>query len=267
MPNKGNVPWNKGKKGMQIGSFKGRHHTKETKEIMRQKKLQNPSPGMRGKKHTSKSIQKMRLNRSGIPAWNKGLEMPEDFCKNVSERQRDRIIPEEQREKISRSLEGRTKSEEHISKVVESNSGEGFWYGHHFLKNPPRSPRYCELWKDVNPRVHAFFDYKCVECGASEIVHSHIGHHVFYVKEACCWYNEDGLYFTNLMAPDHKDDDYFIGENPNYFVILCSKCHGKTNGNFENRKKWADHFKKIIDEQYNGKCYFTKEEMGELTPH
>jgi hypothetical protein len=121
--------------------------------------------------------------------------------------------------------------------------------------------RYCEKWKDVNPRVHAFFDRKCVECGVPENGRSHIGHHVFYVKEACCLFNDDGIYYTNLNCKEHPEHNYFIGENPNYFVILCPTCHGRTNGNFENRKKWADHFKELIDTKYNGKCYFTKEEM------
>jgi hypothetical protein len=139
----------------------------------------------------------------------------------------------------------------------------GLWFGKVTYNRPPR---YCEKWKDVNPRVHAFFNYKCVECGIPETNHSHIGHHVFYVKESCCWYNEDGLYFTNLNCKDHPELDYFIGENPNYFVILCSTCHGKTNGKFKNRKKWADHFRELIDMKFGGKCYFEKDEMGSNTP-
>jgi hypothetical protein len=246
--------------------MEGKKHSQESIEKMQQRKLQNPSPGMLGKNHSEESKQKNREKHLGKPAWNKGIEMPESFCKTMSEVQKDKIIPDEQRKKISKSLEGREKQEEHILKVIESNSGEGFWYGHHFLKNPPRALQYCELWKDVNPRVHAFFNYKCVECDIPETKHSHIGHHVFYVKQACCWFNDDGIYYSNLKAPDHKDEDYCIGENPNYFVILCSICHGKTNGNFANRKKWAEHFKKIIDKQYNGKCFFTKEEMGQITP-
>jgi hypothetical protein len=256
MPKKGNIPWNKGKKGVQAGSFKGKHHSEETKELMRQKKL--GKPGHHTQKHTEASIKKMSENRKGKSAWNKGIEMPQSFCDIMSRVQEGKTIPLDQRKKISQSLEGREKSEEHVLKVIESNSKEGFWYGHRFLKNPPRIPRYCELWKDVNPRVHAFFNYKCVECGAPEITHSHIGHHVFYVKETCCWFDDEGMYYTNLRAPDHKDEDYYIGENPNYFVILCSKCHGKTNGNFKNRKRWAEHFKEIIDTQYGGKCYLPK---------
>jgi hypothetical protein len=112
----------------------------------------------------------------------------------------------------------------------------------------------------VNPRVHAFFNYECCLCGKKENDKSHVGHHVFYVKEACCWYDKSGVYYTNLNAKDHKENDYCIGENPNYFVILCNSCHGKTNGKFENRKKWADCFKNMINIKYGGKCYLTKEE-------
>jgi hypothetical protein len=158
--------------------------------------------------------------------------------------------------KIAKGRTGKKHDADTLQKMVEGLIG-GFWYGNVRYTEP----QYCVLWKDVNPRVHSFFNYKCVECGEPENGRSHIGHHVFYVKKACCWYNENGIYYTNLNAKDHKENDYCIGSNPNYFVILCSKCHGKTNGNFANRKKWADHFKELIDTQYNGKCYFTKEEM------
>jgi hypothetical protein len=256
--------WNRGIHSP--GPFIGKKHTPEAKEKMRLAKI--GKPGNHRIQHSEESKQKNREAHLGKSAWNKGKKMPESFCKRASEWQKGRPIPEEQRVKISKSLEGREKSELHILKVIESVSGEGFWYGHKYLRNPPKVPRYCEKWKDVNPRVHAFFNYKCVGCGSPEINHSHIGHHVFYVKETCCWFTHDGIYYTNLNAPNHKDQDYYIGENPNYFVILCSKCHGRTNGNFNNRKKWADYYKKIIDEQYGGKCYITKEEemAGKFPP-
>jgi hypothetical protein len=134
----------------------------------------------------------------------------------------------------------------------------GLWYGGVFyIKN---KQKYCELWPDVNERVHAFFDYKCVGCGTPEINRSHAGHHVFYVKNACCWFDKEGIYYTNLNAPNHIGNDYCIGDNPNYFVILCPKCHGETNGNFGNRKRWADYYKNLIDKEYGGKSYYTKEE-------
>jgi hypothetical protein len=92
----------------------------------------------------------------------------------------------------------------------------------------------------------------------------HMGHHVFYVKQACCWYNDDGEYYTNLNAKEHPENDYYIGYNPNYFVLLCPKCHGKTNGSFENRKRWADFFRDMIDTKYDGKCFLTKDEFADF---
>ena len=137
-------------------------------------------------------------------------------------------------------------------------SGQGFWYGHPIINKSDKT--YCELWKDVNQRVHAFFNYECCLCGEKEMGISHVGHHVFYVKEVCCWHDDNGEYYTNLNVKIHRKDEYYIGDNPNYFVILCQSCHGKTNGKFENRKKWADYFKDMIDNKYDGKCYLTKEE-------
>jgi hypothetical protein len=276
---------------------KGFKHSEATKEQMRRSATGNSDGGMSGKHHNEDSNEKNRQAHLGKVAWNKGIKMPQSFCKTMSEVQRGKTIPHDVREKISASLSGIPKSVEHVKKVaakligrpiseetrkrlanshlgkelsefqysriIESQVG-GFWIGN-VNYNPP-SVRYCEKWKDVNPRVHAFFNYECVECGTPENGKSHVGHHVFYVKEACCWHDENGLYYTNLNARDHKSNDYFIGDNPNYFVILCPKCHGKTNGTFENRKIWADHFKEMIDLEFGGKCFFTKEEMAGRVP-
>ena len=181
----------------------------------------------------------------------------------ISEANGNRIISDETRNKIrvantgkNNPMYGITRPEETRMKICESHIG-GFWYGN--IRSTP--PQYCEKWKDVNPRVHAFFNYKCCVCGKPENGRSHIGHHVFYVKNACCWVSDDGIYHTNLNAKNHSAHDYVIGENPNYFVILCASCHGKTNGDFENRKKWAEYFRDMIDTQHDGKCFFTKEEM------
>lgn len=248
--------WNRGIHSK--GPMDGKKHTPEALEKMRLAKL--GKHGNHTTPHSIESIAKIKQSRTGQPAWNKGVEMPTSFCDIMSRVQEGKTIPQTVRDKISKSLEGYEQSEEHRQKVYEAQI-KGFWFGNVRYQAPPR---YCEIWKDVNPRVHAFFNYKCVECGVPETARSHIGHHVFYVKQACCWFNDEGMYYTNLNAPDHKDNDYFIGENPNYFVILCSKCHGKTNGNFINRKRWADHFKEMIDTKYGSKCYFTDDEFKEL---
>ena len=147
-------------------------------------------------------------------------------------------------------------------------SGQGFWYGHPIINKDVSNKVYCEIWEDVKPRIVAFnIDMHngvltCEICenpinGGS---HQFIHHHVFYEKRTCCW-NENGIYTTNLNIKSMPKDSYIIGENPNYFAITCTKCHGKTNGGYENRKKWADFFKNKIDTEYDGKSYYTKEEM------
>jgi hypothetical protein len=43
------------------------------------------------------------------------------------------------------------------------------------------------------------------------------------------------------------------------FVPVCPNvCHSKTN---HNRGYWEERFTNLIEQKYNGKCYFTEEEM------
>jgi hypothetical protein len=155
-------------------------------------------------------------------------------------------------------------------RILLCNTGQGYWMGHPIINSDPKRPIYCELWEDVKPRVAAFnIDnhngiLTCEICEMPILTgkHQFCHHHVFYEKQACCW-NNDGIYTTNLNIASMPKDSYIIGEDPNYFAITCIKCHGKTNGNFGNRKKWADFLKNKIDVEYDGKSYYTKEEMIE----
>lgn len=204
---------------------KGIPKSEQQKEKQRQKML--------GRKHTTEHNNKIRLSVSNVertPQW---------------------------KQAISEALSGQKHSYEHTMKNVESKLG-GFWYGNVIYGYP----KYCELFKDVKPRVRALQGDACCECKELPKTNQHPVHHVFYEKRACCDYNEDGIYYSNLNAKDHQRKDYCIGENPNYFVILCKKCHGKTNGSFENRVKWANHFKNFVDTKYNGKSYLSKEEYA-----
>ena len=152
--------------------------------------------------------------------------------------------------------------------ALKRMNGQGFWYGHPIINNEPRRQIYCEIWEDVKPRIAAFnvdmhdgvLTCEMCENPINNGSHQFVHHHVFYEKRACCW-NENGIYTTNLNIKSMPKDSYIIGDNPNYFAITCISCHGKTNGNFENRKKWADFFKNKIDIEYDGKSYYTKEEM------
>ena len=130
---------------------------------------------------------------------------------------------------------------DYVEKVIKSKyNNNGFWYGHLYINKEP--PKYCELFNEVKPKVIAFNIQTnngiliCEKCGKSITDNGHC-HHVFYEKKTCCWVDEKGKYWTNLNARDHKEKDYYIGENPNYFVMLCHSCHSGTNGKFENRNR------------------------------
>lgn len=251
------------------------------------KKYENPEE--RRKCGDKRRGEKLTDNhRKNISRSLKGHIKSEDHRKHLSESQKGKpghIPSEETKRRMSQSNKGKVRSEGTRKRISESRKGipnpmigkkhtdktkikqceskvGGFWIGN---IRYPTSPIYCELWKDVNPRVHAFFDYKCVLCGQPENGRSHIGHHVFYVKEACCWYSDEGIYYTNLNVRKHPAKDYYIGVNPNYFVILCNSCHSKTNGGFENRKRYANLFKQMIDDNYGGKSYLTKEEYASIS--
>jgi hypothetical protein len=97
---------------------------------------------------------------------------------------------------------------------------------------------YCiKFNNEFKERVRAFFGYRCVECGARQGNIRLSVHHVTYNKKVCC---------DNSIP---------------LFVSLCHNCHSKTHGS---RQYWIDRFTKLINEHYNGKCYFTTEEFGSL---
>lgn len=95
---------------------------------------------------------------------------------------------------------------------------------------------YCEKWTpEFRNRIRAFFDYECILCGKSQEDNNEAlsCHHVYYNKSACC----DGT--------------------PVCFAALCKSCHGKTGCD---KDRWQKMIHRIIDEIYDGKSYYTKEE-------
>lgn len=100
--------------------------------------------------------------------------------------------------------------------------------------------KYCPKFNDdLRNRIRAFFGYSCVICNKSEYDNKRklSCHHVNYDKFACC-------------------DDKIPK-----FATLCNSCHGKTQ---HNRENWELMLNKIIDEIYNGKSYYTKNEYATL---
>ena len=218
------------------------------------------------------------------PGWSEkvslkltGRERTQEHCENISKAKLGQKYPVRSKEycnKISIALSNKPKSEEHKKKLsisrknlsIESrlnisNAAKkrfqnieymlkhrdanikrvekligGFWYGNIRYYNN----QYCEKWTaDLRERVRAYFGYICFECGVKQKGRKLSVHHIHYNKKTCC----DG--------------------SPHDMVPLCAECHTKTNFN---RDYWEDHFTEML---YlispEGKCFFTKEEMGEFT--
>lgn len=99
---------------------------------------------------------------------------------------------------------------------------------------------YCAKFnEEFKERCRAFFNYECVICGKPQKENDRklSCHHVNYDKQICC------------------------NDNPAYFAVLCTSCHGKTG---HRRELWMYILKYIIDEIYNGKSYYTREEWNAL---
>lgn len=133
---------------------------------------------------------------------------------------------------------GNTKScgclfKETVVKTNKSRVGEN----HPLWKGGISYEPYCPLWtKELRNRIRAFFEFKCMLCDKSteENGQQLSCHHVEYNKNACC----DG--------------------KPVHFAALCRSCHSKTNCNDNSR--WEAMLHRIIDEIYDGRSYYTKEE-------
>lgn len=124
------------------------------------------------------------------------------------------------------------------AKISISMSGPNHWNWKDGISFEPYCPKFNNNLKE---RIRAFFNYECIICGKStEENITNNGrkfelscHHVEYNKNACC----DG--------------------KPVHFAALCLRCHSKTNYDTE---KWENILHIIINEIYNGKSYYTKEE-------
>lgn len=109
----------------------------------------------------------------------------------------------------------------------------GIWYQRVKLK---RSSPYCKKFNDnLKKRVRAYFGNCCILCGKSEEENGKALsiHHVNYEKKAGCNGKEV------LLIP------------------LCKNCHSEVHGE---KEYYEQHFKKLIENEYDSKCYFSKEE-------
>lgn len=126
---------------------------------------------------------------------------------------------------------------------------------------------YCiKFNKDLKNRIIAFWYENnqniCVECENEFVDKIPSCHHTYYDKKACCLISDDGKYFSNLGIKGNEKTFEIIGD-PNKFVPMHRKCHAKTNSKSK-RVFYARKFETIINEKFNGKSYYTKEEYKEF---
>ena len=224
----------------------------------------NISSGLKGK--IPKNLEQLHLKSKGRISPMKGRTHSQETILKMSKSQRGRIHSPETRLKIgeasrNRSLEtliklsnaarnissetrlkrslarkGKSHSLETRCKIGDANRGNKshMWKGG--ISFDPYCPSFNFPFKE---RVRKFFGRICVECGKNETDNKRRleTHHVNSDKMTCC----------NDVKP--------------LFVALCKSCHLKTQ---KNPDYWEKHYTEIINEKYNGKCYFTKEEAKNL---
>jgi hypothetical protein len=221
---KGQIPWNKGKKGVQS-------HSDATKKKM--------SEGRQGAgNHRFGTHQSEESKRKNSDSNKKTHSVPEVRKKN-SENIRKKYLDPEYVKNVKRGRINRSKNKLWHDKIVERNKTKqiefllgGFWYGN---VRYPDVPKYCEKFNvGFKERVRAYWNYQCFECGELQNGAKHCVHHVHYDKKMCC------------------------NGSPQDVIPLCKQCHTKTN---YNRDFWEDHFTELLyANDPNGKCFFTKKE-------
>jgi hypothetical protein len=231
--------------------------SEETREKLSKAKSGENHPNF-GKHHSTET-------KAKISAAEKGKVISEETRAKLSESLKGGHLSEETKARMSLSHMGekninfgRTFSPEHCARISAAKKGENCstetrekiskahlgdknsqWQGG--ISYEP----YCPLFNEnLRQRVRAYFDNQCVLCGKTkeENIKNLSVHHIEYNKNACC----DG----KLVQ----------------FAALCHSCHSKTNSN---RGNWEEILHNIVNEIYNGRSYFTKEEWIEFTlsPH
>jgi len=185
-----------------------------------------------GRKHTEESKQKISATHKGEI---KSLEHRQKISAALKGRnyRNGYIITDETKNKIRITLTGRKASEETKKKLSVMRQGEKCYWWRGGKSFEPYCPKFN---RDLRRRVRAFFGNVCVNCGKTKAENRNWNmdvHHVNYDKMLCC----------NEVKP--------------LFVTLCHSCHVGTT-HTKDRLQWEIKFTKLIESEYNGKCYVEK---------
>ena len=253
---------------------KGRKHTEKTKKLL--------SEAHTGKKLSEIHKQKLRGQVRSLEicekisiATKKALSSPE-VRKKLSDNAKGKKHSLETRTKMSATHKGKIRTKEHCDNLSKSLTGkklstshiESLKRGHPRFKGvkSPRfgiqhtedtrikiscnqqgieieefkgfltKKRYCLKFNDnLKNRVRLFFNNVCFLCGKTTLENGKnlSVHHVNYDKMVCC----------NDVLP--------------LLVPLCHSCHSKTG---TNRTNWSEYFEGRLEMEYDGKCFYTKDE-------
>lgn len=202
----------------------GDNHPMKRPEIKRKVSIANT-----GKKASIETRKKLSASHKGTHLSMEARKKLSDSISGEKSCKYGKSMKAETKQKISNSLLGKF--------VGEKNPA---WKGG--ISFEPYCPKFN---KNLRTRIRAFFDYRCMICGKPEIENLTKNgkqrllscHHVEYDKQACC------------------------NNNVVNFAALCQRCHGRMNGNTD---RWEQILHRIINEIYDGKSYYTKEEYEHL---
>ena len=242
--------------------IKGSHCTDEQKAKMRLAKLgkklspshiANRTIAQTGLKRSSETRAKMSIAQRGEnnPQFGKtlttetrikmslakiGKKKSDKTRAAMSKAQKGHPVSDAQRKHHAEIMRGRKASMETRIKMSDARRGDKCYLWKGGISFEPYCPKFNN---DLKRRIRTFFEYRCIVCGKSteENKRELSCHHVEYNKQACC----DG--------------------KPIHFATMCTRCHSRTN---HHRAQWEDIMHRIIDEIYNGRSYYTKEEFAAL---
>jgi 5-methylcytosine-specific restriction endonuclease McrA len=171
------------------------------------KRFDIPTRDLSGENHPMYGRERTEEEKRKISESLEGRAFSEETRRRMSQSHEDNEIPEEVREKISESLEGFTRPEETRRKMSESTAGEQNpnWRGGY-------SHRYGSGWSVVRERIEER-DEVCQHCGHDGSEHRLEVHHIVPVR-------------IFRQTPDLSVEDAHEEEN---LVLLCKRCHGKAD--------------------------------------
>jgi len=169
------------------------------------KRFDIPTREMRGENHPMYGRERTDEEKQKISESLEGRSFSEETRRKMSEAHEGNGIPDDVRERISDSLEGLTRSEETRRKMSESTAGEQNpnWRGGY-------SRRYGSGWSVARQKVRER-DEVCQNCGHDGSDHRLEVHHIIPVRV--------------FRSAEHLGvEDAHVEEN---LVLLCNRCHGR----------------------------------------